>query len=495
MSNQHLTIMLWLLFLPFFEPRLLFKEERMPPGALKLQINQRGLVYAKDVLMQMILPQLRKEPIKYHSSRYYLPPLGEVSISFSDTKIQQLQMNDSVASFDEGTGVRLTIRNAQIVLSTNWKLKHLFGQDNGTVQVDITSFSLSVLLGLDVDTLGRPLVQSISCSADIMGFELKFSGPNSQLYNWMAQGLKRTLISDLKQEVCREVKEAVDDFSLNLRKTEIWAQIDSIAGLDYSLVSKPEITEDQCSLDFKGEFFLMEPYKRRPHIVPTPILLPNRSHSMVVVGISDSLVNSAAAVYFAGNVLRVNFTDKKLSKKIPFRLTTPYVGALFPELSRQFPEMPMELQLSAQKAPQLHFHPGGLDVSLLGRAEAFVVLPNSSRVPVFTLGLNCNLTAQIFLKGVQSGNSFARVGGSVVLKGLRLSQEWSGIGEIKLSPLENLLNIAGPVVLSNQNRKLRAGKLLPNFFGASLVGPEVSMHEGFVLIKTDLQLDLTYSVL
>uniref|UniRef100_A0A8C5RDJ0 Bactericidal permeability-increasing protein n=1 Tax=Laticauda laticaudata TaxID=8630 RepID=A0A8C5RDJ0_LATLA len=457
MSNLDLSTMMWVLFLPIFESHLFLKKEPKPPGALKLQITQRGLAYAKTVGMELLLSQLRKQPMPDQCSTYNVPHLDEISWSFSNIQIKQLQVKDSEASFAKDKGVRLAIRNAQIVFTSNWTIKHLFGQDKGTLQTDIAVRSLSVLLGLDVDDGGWPVVRTLSCSADLLDFELMFNGLNSGFYNWISQGIKRTLISDFNQEVCIEVKKSVDHFSHNLRNAEFWTQIDPIAGFNYSLVSKPEIAEDRCNLDFKGEFFLMERHQKSP-LVPTPIVLPKRSSSMVVIGISDFLVNSAAFVYFSGNMLRVKYTNKTIPKRVPFsafRLNTQHIGSLFPELKRQFPKMPMELHLAAQKEPKLHFHPGGLDAIVLGRAEVFVVLPNSSLVPVFTLNVDCNFTGQIFLEGVRSGNSFAKVRGSVALKGLRLSQAWSSIGEIKLSPLETLLKIAGNVALSAHNRESR----------------------------------------
>ncbi|XP_058030617.1 bactericidal permeability-increasing protein-like [Ahaetulla prasina] len=493
MSNRYLTMMMWVLFLPIFESRPLLKKEPKPTGALKLQINQRGLTYAKNVVMEMLLSQLKEQPIPDQRGSYNVPSLGEVSMWFSNTRIIQLQADDSVAYFDKGTGVRLAVQNAQVVFNSNWKIKHFFGQDNGIVQTNVSSISLSVLLGLDVDSAGRPLLQSISCLAEVDDFELTFSGPNSYLYNLIAQTFKKALISDLNQEVCTEVRKSLHYFSQTWKYRNFWAQIDPVAGIDYSLVSKPEIDEDRCNLDFKGEFFLMGQRQRSP-LVPTPIILPHESRSMVAIGVSDVLVNSAAFVYFAGNTLRAKYTDEMIPKRSPFRLNTQSIGYFVPELRRQFPEMPIELHLEAQQEPKLHFHHGGLDAIVLGRVETFVVLPNSSLVPVFTLNIECNFTGHIFLEGVGSGESFAKVGGSVALQGLRLSQEWSRIGEIQLSPLETVLKIAGHVALARHNKKLRAGKLLPSFYGASLVDPEVSMHEGYMLIKTDLRFSLPNSV-
>ncbi|KAM6457945.1 bactericidal permeability-increasing protein-like [Liasis olivaceus] len=484
MCSLYLQKMFWLFVLPLLSFSVPSSEGAH--GGLKFQITQKGLEYAKEVAMEMLLSQLREEQIPDKSSHHNMPLLGDVLLSFSNIQITQLQVKDSAAGFVKGRGLKLAVRNAEIVFSSNWDIQSLFGQESGRIEVSVNRLSLFVVLHLDVDDGGQPLVQHASCYSNITDLDMKFSGRNSQLYNQISLALKGILISDINNKVCSELRESVDRLAQYLRSINFLAQIDSIGGIDFSLVSKPEITEDRCNLDFKGEFFLVEEPHRRP-LLPNPFFLPNQSSSMIVLGVSDFLVNSAAFVYFTGRALRVNCTDKMIPKSAPFRLNTKHIGLFIPELNKQFPEMPMEIHLAARKAPVLHFQPGGLDATVLGRAEAFVVLPNSSLVSVFVLNIDCNFTGQMFLKGDSSGNSMGKVGGSVALNSLRLSQEWSRIGDIKVSFLEIFLKSAGQVTLSSVNRKLRKGKTLPNIFFASFQDPEVTMHEGYMLIKTDVR--------
>ncbi|XP_063154631.1 bactericidal permeability-increasing protein-like [Candoia aspera] len=489
------SLYLWKMFRIF---ALLLLSFSMPSsegatGGLKFQITQKGLEYAKEVVMEMLLSQLKKEQIEDKNSSYKVPPLGDVFFSLSNINISRLQVKDSAVGFAEGTGLKLAIQNAQIVFHSNWVIKSLFGQDSGTAEIRIDQLSLFAVLGLDMDDGGRPLVQCTRCHSNIRDLDIKFSGPKSQLYNLISFALKGILIFDVKKEVCSELKKSVDNLAQHLRSIKFLAQIDSIAGIDYSLVSKPDIAEVRCNLDFKGEFFLVKKPHRSPFL-PTPFFLPNQSSSMIVLGISDFLVNSAAFTYFAGKKLQVNYTDKKIPKSVPFRLNTNNIGLLLPELKKQFPGMPMEMHLAAWKEPRLRFRPWGLEATVLGRAEAFVVLPNSSLVSVFMLNIDCNFTGQVFLEGDNSGNSIAKIRGSVVLNSLRLSQEWSRIGEIQVYFLEKLLKIAGQVALSRVNRKLREGMMLPRVYGASFVDPEVTMHEGYMLIKTDLHYPLQKTV-
>ena len=47
----------------------------------------------------------------------------------------------------------------------------------------------------------------------------------------------------------------------------------------------------------------------------------------------------------------------------------------------------MELHLSARRQPQLSCRPDALHGTIFGSAEAFVVLPNATRVPAFLLNI------------------------------------------------------------------------------------------------------------
>lgn len=61
--------------------------------------------------------------------------------------------------------------------------------------------------------------------------------------------------------------------------------------------------------------------------------------------------------------------------------------SLVPQLQENYPDQPMELQLSARRQPLLSCHPDALHGTLFGSAEAFVVLPNATRVPAFLLNI------------------------------------------------------------------------------------------------------------
>ncbi|KAJ7332243.1 hypothetical protein JRQ81_014423 [Phrynocephalus forsythii] len=359
-------------------------------GGLKVQVTQKGLEYAKNFGLEMLKASLKKEQMKDVRGSYDVPLLGVVDYSVSGIQVKQLEVDHSTVGFLEGTGLNLTIQNAQIALNSQWTLSAWFGGEDGTVDVHMDLLFLSLLLGVDKDGGGRPRVSYASCHSAVGDLQLKFYKGNSWLYNLLAAALKGTLRAEVNKH---------------------------------------------------GEFFTARGPPESPFL-PAPFHLPNRPDSMVRLGISEFFANSAALAYFMAGALRVNYTNQTIPKNIPFRLNTKNLGVFIPELKKEFPDMGMEIHITAQKPPVLSFHPGSLEAAVLGSLEAFVVRPNASLASAFLLNI--------------------------------------------VTYLEPFLKIAGQMALFSTNRHLKKGFALPGANGLSLLDPKVTMDQGYLLIATDL---------
>ncbi|NXO00987.1 BPI protein, partial [Rhinopomastus cyanomelas] len=154
-----------------------------------------------------------------------------------------------------------------------------------------------------------------------------------------------------------------------------------------------------------------------------PTALPTAHEPMLLVAITEFVANSAAFAYFKAGALQRNISGTMLPRKFPLQLRTKSMGLFSPQLQELYPDQPMELQLSARQQPLISCHPDALHGALLGSAEAFVVLPNGTRVPTFLLNIDANVTG----KPIITGN---RLRGTVRLRGVHVPQ---------VKRLENLL--------------------------------------------------------
>ncbi|NXD86458.1 LBP protein, partial [Halcyon senegalensis] len=164
---------------------------------------------------------------------------------------------------------------------------------------------------------------------------------------------------------------------------------------------------------------------------PTP--LPVAHESMLLVAVTDFVANSAAFTYFMAGAMRRNITSDMLPRRFPLQLRTKSLGLFAPQLQEHYPDQPMELQLSARRQPLFSCRPDALHGTLFASAEAFVVLPNATRVPAFLLNIDANVTG----KPTLTGN---RLGGTVKLTGCVGGSAWAqGLPVPQVKNLENLL--------------------------------------------------------
>ncbi|NWZ11791.1 BPI protein, partial [Agelaius phoeniceus] len=141
---------------------------------------------------------------------------------------------------------------------------------------------------------------------------------------------------------------------------------------------------------------------------PSP---PPMAHEpTLLLAVTEFVANSAAFTYFTAGALRRNISSAMLPRRFPLQLRTKSMEVFSPQLQERYPDQPMELHLWARQQPLLSCHPDALHGTLLGSAEAFVVLPNATRVPAFLLNIDANVTG----KPTITRN---RMGGTVRLTG------------------------------------------------------------------------------
>ncbi|NXC77462.1 BPI protein, partial [Anhinga anhinga] len=165
-----------------------------------------------------------------------------------------------------------------------------------------------------------------------------------------------------------------------------------------------------------------------------PTALPTVQEPMLLVAVTEFVANSAAFTYFTAGALRRNISSNMLPQRFPLQLKTKNIGLFSPQLQERYPDQPMELHLSARQQPLLSCHPDALHGAIFGSAEAFVVLPNATRVPAFLLNIDANVTG----KPTITGN---RLRGTVSLTGplCQPCARLRGLPVLQVRRLETLL--------------------------------------------------------
>ncbi|XP_068768833.1 bactericidal permeability-increasing protein-like [Struthio camelus] len=451
-----------------------------PNPGLKGRVTRQALDYGRRVGLERLRALLQKEHVLNVTGSYRLPLLGQLAFAVPRVRVHELQINDSAVDFSEDVGVRLTVRRAQIRLSGDWAAELWPVRDGGVLEVQAGDVAVSAVLGVSADGGGHPAVRSAGCHASVGHLRLEFRHGQSWLYNLLAPALQGPLRLELGQQLCLELQRGVGRLQEALKDVRVSAQLDPFAAIDYSLLRRPEITAEHADVSVKGEVFGVGWHRQSPFSA-APVLLPEARAPMLLLGVTDFVANSAAFVYFTAGALRWTVTGSTLPRRFPLRLRTDSLGLFSPRLQELYPDQPMELHLSARRQPLLSCRPDGLRLALFGSAEAFVVLPNATRISTFLLNIDANVTGKPILTA-------SRIGGSVSLEGLSVAQVESRVGPLEVKNLEKLLNLGLRVFgVPLANRKLRAGFPLPPAGRLRLLNPHVTLQEGFALIATDLQ--------
>uniref|UniRef100_A0A8C5JJG5 Bactericidal permeability-increasing protein n=1 Tax=Junco hyemalis TaxID=40217 RepID=A0A8C5JJG5_JUNHY len=401
------------------------------PG-IKVWLTQRTLEFGRRFGLELLQSMLQKEH-ELNLTGSYNTLLGTLTYAVPRIRIHELQMNESTLDFAEDVGLRLTVQRARVQLSADWAAQLGAVQDSGSVQLGMQDVAMAAVLGVSEDGGGHPTVWSAGCDTHGTDLHMEFHRGYSWLYNLLAPLLQRTLRQQLNKQLCLMLQRGIDRLDTALKHMKVSTQLDTIAAIDHSLLAPPAFTEEYGDIALKGEIFRVGTYQQRPPALPValpvalpmalPVALPTAlpttppmAHEpTLLLAVTEFVANSAAFTYFSAGALRRIISSDMLQEL--------------------YPDQPMELHLWARQQPLLSCHPDALHGTLLGSAEAFVVLPNATRAPAFLLHIDANVTG----KPTITRN---RLGGTVRLTGLHITQVASNVGPVEVKRLETLLKFS-----------------------------------------------------
>ncbi|NWQ59904.1 BPI protein, partial [Neopipo cinnamomea] len=170
-----------------------------------------------------------------------------------------------------------------------------------------------------------------------------------------------------------------------------------------------------------------------------PVALPMAREPMLLMAVTEFVANSAAFTYFAAGALRRNISNDMLPQRFPLQLRTKSMGVFSPQLQERYGDQPMELHLWARQQPLLSCHPDALHGTLFSSAEAFVVLPNTTRVPVFLLNIDANVTGKPTITRNRLGGTVRLTGPACTVDSLPALCRAQGLPVPQVKRLETLL--------------------------------------------------------
>ncbi|NXS93015.1 BPI protein, partial [Jacana jacana] len=449
------------------------------PGFM-VRITQAGLDYARVQGIAILEKELANVKLPDISGDSRIKVLGKVRYEISRLDLTGFRLPNSQISLVPNVGLQVSISNAYTKVKGNWRVKLRFIRDHGSFEVTVENTNMNINLKLGNDASGKPTVDTSGCSIHISKVRVRFSGRLGWLYNLFHKVIESKLRKILEGKVCDIVAKSVrSNLQPYIQTLPVTAKIDTIVGLDYSLVAPPTATAQSLDVAMKGEFFSMANRSAVP-FAPLALTLPPDHDRMVYFGASSYFFNTASFAYHEAGALVFEITDSMITKGTSFHLDTTTFSAFVPQLEEIYPAMGMKFRLYAPSAPLLSIGPGGLLLKPVVDMQAYAILPNSSLAPLFLISLVSNISAVI---NVES----CHITGNLKMGRMKLSLKHSDVGTFQVESLESIMNfLASSILLPRINDRLGQGFPLPMPKGMQLSNIIVQFHPNILLLGGDI---------
>ncbi|XP_070238225.1 lipopolysaccharide-binding protein isoform X2 [Bos mutus] len=364
------------------------------PG-LVVRITDQGLEYVAQEELLALQSKLHRVTLPNFDGDVRIKHFGSVDYRFHSLNIQSCKLLGSALKLLPNQGLHFSISDSFIQVTGDWKVRKRILRLDGSFDVKVKGITISVNLLLDSEPSGRPKVAVSSCSSHIRDVEVHISGDLGWLLNLFHNQIESRFRRVLESKICEIIEDSVtSELQPYLQTLPVTTEIDHLAGLDYSLMGAPQATAQMLDVMFKGEIFSRD--DRFPVAFLAPVMnLPEEHSRMVYFAISDYAFNTASLVYHKAGFLNFTITDDVIPPDSSIRLNTKSFRAFVPRIARLYPNTNLELQGAVISAPCLNFSPGNLSTAAQMEIEAFVLLPNSVKEPVFRLSVATNVSAML----------------------------------------------------------------------------------------------------
>ncbi|XP_056604126.1 bactericidal permeability-increasing protein-like [Triplophysa dalaica] len=465
------------------------------PG-VKVKLTQKGLDYGRQLGVATLQQKLRTISIPDQSGKGRIF-IGKVEYSVTGIRIVNLQLPTSTVGLVSGTGVRLSIDNANIKAQGNWRAKYLwFIKASGSFDLTVSGVTISVNIAVNNDNRGRPSVSMTSSTANLRDVNVRFTGRLSWFYNLFRSYIERPIRKALQAQICPLVAKSIPDINAELATLNVVAKVDNYVEFDYSMLGSPIISSESIELGLKGVFYNIG-QRNEPPFSAKPFSLPSLNSKMLYIRLSAFTVNSAAFAYHNAGAFSFDITDDLLgglfasrranSPDSDFHLNTKTFEASIPQVAKLFPGLKMKLLVKTVKAPIITFEPNNVTVQISSTVMADVIHQNNTLSPLFMLNLEASASPQVNIDGLN-------LKASVTLNRIQLSLNKSYVGKFEdpsrqaSSQFDNIVKtILELTVIPKVNVHLQNGFPLPALGKIKLVNPQLVVMKDYLLVGTDGQ--------
>ncbi|XP_028667612.2 lipopolysaccharide-binding protein-like [Erpetoichthys calabaricus] len=445
------------------------------PGAVA-RITEKGLNYGLEIGISVLQEKLQQLTIPSFSGTEHIPIVGSVEYSFTQIHMTSASFPSSALSLVPGSAIQVTISGAQLGLSAEWAVKFLtFFHEKGSADLSVSDLSIIANINVHTDKSGVPVLSAGSCTSQIGSLTVRFHGGHSWLYNLFDLVIEEILRYEINQFVCPLVTESINYFNPKINTFNFQTPVNAIAEAEYGLINNPIISQNYIDVDLKGEI-ISRTHPQKNTLVPEAFSLPDNDNSMLYLGLSEYLLNTGAQVYYDSGIFQMTVTQDTWPAGMPFSLNTNTLGILIPQVAKLYPDLPVQMQIFANKAPTVTMMANSVTMKIPFTVQVQGIKPQNTAVPIFTLNVDATFSNNIFIKG-------SSLYGSLSLNSINLSLAQTSVGTFKPNVLQNFMEIALSMdTLPKMNAFLSNGFPLPNIAQVNFINPQISIMQASTLL-------------
>ncbi|XP_042322393.1 BPI fold-containing family C protein [Sceloporus undulatus] len=446
------------------------------PG-IKVKITQKGLNFGMQLGTEFLKQRLKNTVFEdWHGLTW------TYNYTVSNIRIQHVEFPRRSAFLIPGTGIHLQVNEASAIVTADWRFTSWVLRTSGKLIVYIRGIIISAIATVSQDEAGRPTLFLKTCSGSVDSIDIQLDESSRWLYRIFANFMERPLRNSFNLNLCPSINLEIQRFNAELKQHQIQTQVNSFAVIDYSLVNLPSISHTSFDLDFKGAVYSIV-NETEPSFEPDSFILP-MGDSMLYIGVSEYFFHSASLAYYTSGAFEVS-TEKELSAY--FNFTTETFNSIIPMVAYLHIGLcPVIMNLTVTAAPVISLQNDRFLLQFVGSMEVLKIQPNFTTHSMFTLNVTArtHVSLTIFEKNLIP---------TLCLDSFDLSLAHSSVGLFKASLLKNFMSyILQKGVIPSINVNLKDGIPLPILDTTILVNPVVTVHQGYLLISTDVRLKPAY---
>ncbi|XP_073415448.1 phospholipid transfer protein isoform X2 [Dendrobates tinctorius] len=320
---------------------------------------------------------------------------------------------------------------------------------------------------------------------DVNGSEGRFSySINKRVYDFLASFITTGMRFLLNQQICPALRHAgMVLLNSMLNTVPVKNPVDDYIGIDYSLLSDPDVSEDSLDMDFRGMFYSLN---AENDTIPntSPALHIKQKERMVYIALSEYFFDSAMYAYYQSNILSLEIANEQMPKDLEVLLRTSYFGSLM-LLDPEVADAPMKLDLRVSTPPRFTIKPTGTSVSVNAILNIYLIPEDQPPVQLSSMTMESRLSAKVTLK-----KTTLQV--QLDLKRFRIYSNKSALESLALIPLQGpLKTLLQLTVMPVLNERTKRGVSIPLPEGLDFTRETTTHHTGFILIGGDLHFSMS----